>query len=147
MSVLFEYMIDFCDEQMSGWEKNLPTKTCLYCKEALPKSAFPKHIHHKDNLDSRCYSCKKNEDDIREKLRSVAPSKPTICECCGEEGKMINLDHDHDTLEIRGWICSACNTGIGKLSDSIEGVKKALTYLQKDKKAYNTRNVWMIRHN
>jgi len=42
---------------------------------------------------------------------------------------MLVVDHDHLTGEFRGHICKNCNTGIGKLDDSVEGVMKALLYL------------------
>jgi hypothetical protein len=56
------------------------------------------------------------------------------CACCGgtdpgKRGWMV--DHDHVTGEIRGILCNRCNLGIGLLGDSIEGVRKALTYLEK----------------
>ena len=57
------------------------------------------------------------------------------CGCCGvHQNKLtINLavDHDHDTGLIRGLLCHLCNTGIGKLGDNIEGLMKALNYLEK----------------
>lgn len=42
----------------------------------------------------------------------------------------INIDHDHETGEVRGLLCSGCNTGLGQLGDNIEGIKKALYYLE-----------------
>ena len=149
MSIFFQYMEDFEEEDLTRWEEENPRtkKTCLYCERLLPKTMFPKHIHNKDNLDSRCHDCIKEQTELRSNLRAIAPRKPDSCECCGKETNSLNLDHDHDTLEIRGWICSACNTGIGKLQDNIEGVKKALTYLEKCKKEYNRRNIYMIKDN
>jgi hypothetical protein len=57
--------------------------------------------------------------------------RPAFCECCGgPPGKSaLHLDHDHRTGKFRGWLCSACNLGIGKLGDSIAGVLNALRYL------------------
>lgn len=55
------------------------------------------------------------------------------CGCCGTEEPEYRgwqVDHDHDTGKIRGILCSACNTGIGKLGDSEEGVLRALNYLR-----------------
>ena len=40
------------------------------------------------------------------------------------------LDHSHDTDEFRGWICRECNSSIGLMGESVEGVPKALTYLE-----------------
>jgi hypothetical protein len=57
------------------------------------------------------------------------------CACCGiHQNKLTNrfaVDHDHDTGLIRGLLCNHCNLAIGKLGDNIEGVMKALNYLEK----------------
>lgn len=59
--------------------------------------------------------------------------EPSLCEGCGKEqpGAHLHLDHDHETSAFRGWLCSACNLGIGKLGDNIIGVKLALAYLER----------------
>jgi recombination endonuclease VII len=51
------------------------------------------------------------------------------CQLCGGDFR-LSLDHDHITGKIRGVLCFDCNTSIGKLGDSIEGLKKALAYLE-----------------
>ena len=63
------------------------------------------------------------------------PPVGTPCKCCGtpmDHGKgkhACNFDHDPFTNTFRGWICKQCNTSIGGLGDSIEGVERALKYL------------------
>ena len=52
-----------------------------------------------------------------------------LCECCMEQ-QATDVDHCHDTNIIRGFLCSECNTGIGKLGDNEEGVERALNYLK-----------------
>lgn len=48
------------------------------------------------------------------------------------EGKtMAYLDHCHKTGKIRGFLCPQCNTAIGLLGDTIEGLTKAIEYLAK----------------
>lgn len=44
----------------------------------------------------------------------------------------MNLDHCHATGKFRGWLCRTCNLGIGQLNDNIEGLIRALAYLQKN---------------
>lgn len=62
---------------------------------------------------------------------------PNNCECCGKTRDdlkhALHLDHCHKTGAFRGWLCRACNLGIGNLDDSIEGVRMALAYLEKCK--------------
>jgi|11_taG_2_1085331.scaffolds.fasta_scaffold00723_18 hypothetical protein len=57
------------------------------------------------------------------------------CACCGihqnELTRNFAVDHDHDTGLIRGLLCGNCNTAIGKLGDNIEGLMRALNYLEK----------------
>jgi hypothetical protein len=57
------------------------------------------------------------------------------CACCGIRQNELTMrfavDHDHDTGLIRGLLCGNCNLGIGQLGDNIEGLMKALNYLEK----------------
>jgi hypothetical protein len=40
------------------------------------------------------------------------------------------VDHDHATGALRGILCNLCNSGIGALGDSVEGLREALRYLE-----------------
>ena len=61
----------------------------------------------------------------------------TTCGC----GKVAPLhwDHDHELAALgfpraethRGWLCLLCNTGIGKLGDNVQGLMRALRYIQR----------------
>lgn len=55
------------------------------------------------------------------------------CAICGKPIKSarrrMNVDHCHETGEVRGILCTGCNTGLGHLGDNIEGIQKALAYL------------------
>jgi len=54
------------------------------------------------------------------------------CDSCDrvlEPGKKTHIDHDHKTGEVRGILCSLCNTGIGALGDSLYGLLQAIRYL------------------
>ena len=109
------------------------TKKCIYCGEEKAFVDFPKHAHYKDNLDNRCRSCIKKHTKVRSTLHKIAPPKPKLCQCCKTIPKKWCLDHDHNTNEIRGWLCDQCNTGIGKLGDNLNGIMNAVKYLKKVK--------------
>ena len=107
----------------------MPRKICKYCGKRKNKKSFPRHIHYKDNLDSRCKKCVKKHSRVRHYLHKNAPVKPPVCECCKQIPVKWRLDHNHVTNQFRGWLCDNCNTGIGKLGDNLDGVIKAVNYL------------------
>ena len=51
------------------------------------------------------------------------------CSICEKEMNVVNIDHCHETEEVRGLLCTACNTGIGKLKDDINILESAIKYL------------------
>lgn len=71
-----------------------------------------------------------NPEKIRKRCGLPEPTRPMpeLCEMnCGR--KAICLDHCHLTDKFRGWLCRQCNTGIGLLGDSSEGLRNGLGYL------------------
>jgi|SRR6185436_1659303 len=57
-------------------------------------------------------------------------TRPTgACTICQAVVKLC-YDHDHETGEFRGWLCSNCNNGIGHFKDSPERCEAAAAYLR-----------------
>lgn len=54
-----------------------------------------------------------------------------VCAICGKPCDLgrLAVDHDHETGRIRGLLCRRCNTAIGLLGDSLDGVLRAVDYL------------------
>lgn len=53
-----------------------------------------------------------------------------ICKIKQEDLKMaLAVDHNHETGQIRGLLCSSCNLAIGNLKDSHENAFSAFKYL------------------
>lgn len=53
-----------------------------------------------------------------------------ICRSKPEGGRRLAIDHCHRTGRVRGLLCDLCNTALGKLGDTVEGVTRALKYLK-----------------
>lgn len=54
------------------------------------------------------------------------------CAICGKppDGrKKLAIDHDHDTGEVRGLLCSNCNNALGLLEDDVKRFRRAIQYL------------------
>jgi hypothetical protein len=53
-----------------------------------------------------------------------------MCELCNTRPGRV-VDHDHGSGIVRGFLCGLCNTGLGALGDSLEGLERAVIYLKK----------------
>lgn len=77
-------------------------------------------------------------DEI-ERIRAEQGNACAICResfPTGEERNKPNtnaehVDHDHRSGKIRGLLCGPCNTAIGVLGDTADGLRRALAYLEK----------------
>jgi len=59
------------------------------------------------------------------------------CAICGrsekENGKMLAVDHDHDTTKNRELLCSSCNLTIGFIEKNNIDIEKIKNYINKHK--------------
>ena len=51
----------------------------------------------------------------------------TECESCG--GPPDHVDHDHETGDVRGILCTSCNTALGLLKDSEDRILALYRYV------------------
>lgn len=66
-------------------------------------------------------------------LAEAQDNKCAICHLpANEAGRgMLYVDHNHTNGEIRGLLCSSCNTGLGHIGDTVEALTKAKAYLER----------------
>lgn len=111
-------------------------KKCNKCGEIKPFTEFHKHNTTKDGYGTYCRICY-NKQTLAAKhlkrynltLEQMAEMKQSGCELCGAT-ENLHIDHNHDTNEIRGVLCTNCNRGLGHFKDSPELLKKAAEYLE-----------------
>jgi hypothetical protein len=53
-------------------------------------------------------------------------SNHNSCECCGasRENEFMVIDHDHETVLVRGVLCNACNGWLGSYRDNIAMMRR-----------------------
>lgn len=51
------------------------------------------------------------------------------CEICGSTDRLV-IDHNHDTMKVRGKICHGCNVAIGMARESIATLEGIIDYLK-----------------
>lgn len=51
--------------------------------------------------------------------------------CCSDISIKATLDHCHKTHQVRGWLCHACNSGLGQFKDSPLLIRRAIEYIRK----------------
>lgn len=140
--------LDFFMEVMQdNKNEDCDTLFCRKCNQSKHFSEFsPSYAESKLNpikykafagTAAYCSDCSSNYYKIKNAAKKAAPSKPALphaCDCCGDvitDNQMLHFDHDHITGTFRGWVCRRCNTGIGNLGDTIEGLQNAIEYLKR----------------
>ena len=69
---------------------------------------------------------------MNRQLKTIRDSLNGVCQLCGRVSiKTLHLDHNHDTLLVRGFVCSPCNTGAIPTGERVPELvsQKVLDYL------------------
>lgn len=132
------------------------TKHCSRCDEIKEITKFSKDRAHSSGYKSACKACAakdfKNwrtlnleQARLRDKISQYRSSyklslekaeelvrinREGICEICKQPTKLV-VDHCHTSQEVRGFICSACNSVLGYSKDNTTTLRNAIVYLEK----------------
>ena len=74
-----------------------------------------------------------SEEDLQNKLLE----QRGCCEICGDSLiypdsiRSYAVDHNHETGEVRGLLCSSCNRSLGMLKESKEILQNMILYIEK----------------
>jgi hypothetical protein len=128
------YLLLFLDrEGLSEEETRSPfmnAEGCRRCGEQRDESDFG--VCARSNIGVRrrktCRFCMAAAEAQKRRLAKTVGPRAHACEICRREGP-TELDHDHATGAFRGWLCTLCNLGLGKLGDDVAGVRRAIAYL------------------
>ncbi len=125
--------------------KDLHRKECIDCQKLHARAYYPTikeearakgKIWYRENKTlNHGYHLKRKFNLSREVYQKMLDEQCDRCKICGSDkprGRYDNfsVDHDHKTGEIRGLLCSFCNTGIGQFQDDPSLLRKAAKYLE-----------------
>lgn len=110
-----------------------------YCKPCACKNSRKNDRARRDSGDLGYIHSKRNTyikrkfgitlEAYLEKLKAQG----SLCAICKVElptsGYKTHLDHDHKTGQIRAFLCTNCNRGLGHFQDNRGFLKSAITYL------------------
>jgi len=132
--------------------------SCTKCKGLQPLSEYHKRSRVPCGHDSWCKTCKalyRKDYFLRNKEKESARAREKAwkdvgislskreydtkilalggkCEICGTDQQTLQVDHNHTTSKIRGYLCGHCNRGLGHFKDSLSLLQKAALYLEKN---------------
>lgn len=123
------------------------TKVCKTCNIEKDIEDFAPNQYGKNNRVLRrpvcreCYAKKVKIDPKLKKEYEEQNPRPLIgemftCPVCEKSFKRehnndVVLDHNHIDGTIRGWLCSSCNTSIGKFGEDINILQRAIDWIKK----------------
>lgn len=151
-----------CKEEKpsTSFHKKQSTKDGLhnYCKPCVAKKNKEWVLNNKERHKNTCSNWyKANKDKANKRstewhyqtyygisysdFLTLANTQNNKCQICsvdltfGTEKKATKavLDHCHTTGKIRGVLCSACNTALGKFKDDTLILSEAINYLIRNK--------------
>lgn len=123
-------------------------KQCITCKSWLPESYFSSHKKTTDLLQVRCKGCSNISRYVTQyritpaQVIQLLQSQGYMCAICSTDIKgKYAIDHDHTCCKgiqscgrcIRGLLCHMCNLGLGSFKDSPQSLRKAISYLEKER--------------
>jgi len=78
-----------------------------------------------------------------ETYEALVADREHKCDLCGKaKHRWLGVDHDHETGDLRGLLCTACNMALARLGDTEESLLRVVHYLQNPPLADIPRDAW-----
>jgi len=130
---------------------DVKSRICTNCGERKPLIHFGRNKVGKYGRQAQCKECMKRYYQASkgryrqrnllnyygitlEAYDKMLEDQGGGCAICGqtpeENGQRLEVDHNHETGEVRGLLCRTCNMGVGAFKDSVERCLQAAEYLK-----------------
>ena len=122
---------------MTNLRMTTNTQVCRKCLTDKPLEAFHGDRRTANRKRTTCIDCRQKQRSITNLTRTeysmLLVAQEYKCAICGidasELQRELSVDHNHETDEVRGLLCSHCNVGLGNFRDDAELMSKAIEYL------------------
>jgi hypothetical protein len=114
---------------------------CKVCRAArhkadyAPREVAPYYAANRDRI--AVYQRFRKFGVTRDQYDALLEKQGGCCAICrtpaAELSRALAVDHDHATGTIRGLLCLACNTALGKFREREENLLAAIEYLRRHK--------------
>jgi hypothetical protein len=121
-------------------------KLCRFCDTVKPFAEFGRHPNCHLGIANKCKPCMKEFNRKNAWLRhginitveqfdAMLKRQRSRCAICGvkQDGRSLDVDHDHVTGQVRGLLCRPCNMTIVPMAERLVDdvvVRSALRYLE-----------------
>lgn len=106
---------------------------CKSCRVKYNNENFKKSGNKRCKEKQKDYKLKSkygiNLQDFNDQLKHQ-DYKCAICKEHFKDERHIHVDHCHTSNNVRGILCTLCNTSLGGFKDNINALKNAIKYLE-----------------
>jgi hypothetical protein len=111
-----------------------------YVQSKEYKAQFMREYRKKNPEKMKAIDLKKKYNLSLDLYYSMLEKQKYVCAICKRPEfatdhrtglpRALAVDHDHETNQIRGLLCTNCNRGLGKFNDTVEYLEEAIKYLK-----------------
>lgn len=127
---------DCYNKQQREYAKN--NKEKIRERNARKKESRKAYYQSEQGIkSSRNSHLKRNFGITLDEYENLSKKQNHVCKICGGKetqyrNRVLSVDHNHTTGEIRGLLCSNCNRALGLFKDKIENLINAVKYLKNE---------------
>jgi hypothetical protein len=115
----------------------IESQVCKKCSKEKPLSEYHNDKRTGNSKRTICIECRHIHRAAaripKDEYLHLLEQQNNACAICGIDASELNrelsVDHNHETLQIRGLLCTYCNVGLGYFKDDTTLLSMAIEYL------------------
>ena len=124
-----ELALDNFSKGQGKYKKSNVCKPCDAVRRRNYYASLSDEKRKEQNKRQKIYEYKRVYNLPHELAEKLANNREGVCKICNET-KLLVVDHCHVSGQVRGLICSHCNSVLGYAKDNIKVLENAIKYLK-----------------